>query len=98
MIASLILQMKLTAHGFFREIENEIETEAKALDLSLSNIVEVTHLFNILFDVVDNQFSNQVKAEGVYYHFPAKKTSDEPDLPATGFLFDTICASQFNRN
>ena len=73
MIAGLILLMKLTVHGFFREIENEIETEAKALDLSLSNIVEVTHLSNTLSDVVDNQFSNQVKDEGVYCDFLAKE-------------------------
>ena len=55
---SLSLKIKRTDHVPIHE--NEIETEAKVPDVSLSNSSETTQFFEDLLNVVDDQFINQL--------------------------------------
>ena len=61
---NLTLQIKLTDHVPVREIE--IETEAKALDVSLSNITEIAPFSEEIQPVVDKHLINQLRALGLY--------------------------------
>ena len=81
---NLTLQIKLTDHVPVREIE--IETEAKAPNVSLSNISEVAPFSEELQPAVDEQFITQLKTHGVYDQFVAKQPSDDPDIHITGFF------------
>ena len=81
---NLTLQMKLTDDVPIRE--NEIETEAKAGNVSLSNISEIAPFPEELQPAVDEHFITQLKAHGLYDQFMAKQTSDNPDFHITGFL------------
>ena len=60
---NLTLQIKLMDHVPIREIE--IETEAKAPKVYLSNINEVAPFSEELHLVVDEQFITQLKAHGL---------------------------------
>ena len=80
----LTLQIKLTDHVPIREIE--IETEAKAPNVSLSNINEVAPFSEELQPAVDKQFISQFKAHSLYDQFIAKQPSDDPDIHITGFF------------
>ena len=64
---NLTLQMKLTDHVPLREIE--METEAEALNVSLSYISEVAPFSEEIQSAVDEQFINQLKAHGLYDQF-----------------------------
>ena len=81
---NLTLQIKLTDHVPIREIE--IETEAKAPNVSLSNISEIAPFPEELQPAVDEQFITQLKAHGLYDQFIAKQSSDGPDIHITGFF------------
>ena len=81
---NLTLQIKLTDHVPVREIE--IETEAKAPNVSLSNITEVAPFSDELQPAVDEQFITQLKAHGLYDQFIAKQHGDDPDIHITGFF------------
>ena len=81
---NLTLQIKLTDHVPVREIE--IETEAKAPDVSLSNISEIALFSEEIQPVVDEHLINQLKALGLYHQFLAKQPSDDPDIHITGFF------------
>ena len=81
---NLTLQLKLTDHVPVRE--NEIETEAKAPNVSLSNIIEIAPFSEELQPASDEQFITQLKAHGLYDHFIAKQSSDDPDVHITGFF------------
>ena len=61
---NLTLQIKLTDHVPVREIE--IETEAKAPNVSLLNISEFAPFSEELQPAVDAQFITQLKAHGLY--------------------------------
>ena len=78
------LQITLMNHVPIREIE--IETKAKASNISLSNISEVAPFSEELQSAVDEQFITQLKAHGLYDEFIAKKPSDDPDIHKTGFF------------
>ena len=80
---NLTLQIKLTDHVPVREIE--IETEAKAPDVSFSNISEIEPFSEKIHPVVDEHLLNQLKALGLYDQFLAKQPSDDPDIHLTGF-------------
>ena len=80
---NLTLQIKLTDHVPVREIE--IETEAKAPNVSLSNISEVAPFSEELQPAVDEQFITQLKAHGLYDQFMAKQHGDDPDIQIKGF-------------
>ena len=82
---SLSLQIKLKDHV----LTLEIETEAKAPVVSLSNIVEVTQFSDDLPNVVVKQFINQLKAHGFYDDFLAKTPLGQPDIPITGLFSST---------
>ena len=82
---NLTLQIKLTDHVPLREIE--IETEAKAPIVSLSNISETAPFSEELQPVVDEQFISQLKAHGLYEQFLARQPSDESDIHLTDFFF-----------
>ena len=82
---NLTLQIKLTDHVPVREIE--IETEAKARNVPLSNISEVAPFSEELQPAVDEQFITQLKAHGLYDQFIAKQHGDDPDIHITGFFF-----------
>ena len=60
---NLTLQMKLTDHVPVREIE--IDTEAEAPDVSLSNISQIAPFSEALHPTVDEQFITQLKAHGL---------------------------------
>ena len=60
----LPLQMNLTDHVPFREIG--IEAEAKAANVSLSNICEIAPFSEQLQRAVDGHFITQLKARGLY--------------------------------
>ena len=81
---NLTLQIKLTDHVLVRELK--IETEAKALNVSLSNIREVAPFPEELQPAVDEQFIIQLKAHGLYEQFIAKQHGDDPDIRTTGFF------------
>ena len=81
---NLTLQIKLTDQVPVREIE--IETDAKAPNVSLSNISEVAPFSEELQPAVDEQFITQLKAHGLYDQFIAKQPSDDPDIHITGFF------------
>ena len=81
---TLTLLIKLTDHVPIREIE--IETEAKAPNVSLSNISEIEPFCEELQPAVDEQFITQLKAHGLYDQFIAKQPSDDPDIHITGFF------------
>ena len=53
--------------------EIEIETEAKAQDISLSIIVEVIQFCDDLPNMAEERFVTQLKAHGLLDHFFAKK-------------------------
>ena len=78
----LTLQIKPTDHVTVREIE--IQTEAKAPTVSLSNISEVALFSEELHPAVDEQFFTQLKAHGLYDQFIAKQHGDDPDIHRTG--------------
>ena len=80
---NLTLQMKLTDHVPVREIE--IETEAKAPDVSLANISAIAPFAEELQPAVNEQVITQVKAHGLYDQFLAKQPSDDSDIHITGF-------------
>ena len=61
---NLTLQIKLTDDVPVREIE--IETEAKAPDVSLSNISEIALFSEEIQPVVDEHLINQQKVLGLY--------------------------------
>ena len=63
---NLTLPTKLTDHVPIREIE--IDTEAKAPDVSLSNISENAPFSEEPQPAVDEQFMTQLKAHGLYDH------------------------------
>ena len=73
--------MKLTDHLHIREIE----AEAKAPYVFLSNINEVTQFSDDLPNFVD-QFINQLKAHALCDQFLAQTPTNEPDIPFTGFF------------
>ena len=60
---NLTIQIKLTDHVPEREIK--IETEAKAPDVSLSNISEIEPFSQEIHPVVDEHLINQLKALGL---------------------------------
>ena len=82
---NLTLQIKLTDHVPVREIE--IETEAKAPSVFLSNISEVAPFSEEPQPAVNEQFITQLKAHGLYDQFIAKQHSDDPDIQITGFFY-----------
>ena len=79
---NLTLQVKLTDHVPVREIE--IETEAKAPNVSSSSISEITPFSEEVHPVVDHLI-NQLKVLGLYNQFLAKQPSDDPDINIRGF-------------
>ena len=81
---NLTLPIKLTDHVRIREIE--IETEAKAPNVSLSNISEVAACFEELQPAIDEQFITQLKAHGLFDQFVAKQPSEDPDIHIMGFF------------
>ena len=81
---NLRLQIKLTDHVPVHEIE--IDTEAKAPDVSLSTFSEIALFFKEIQPVVDEHLINQLKALGLYDQCLAKQPSDEPDIHITGFF------------
>ena len=81
---NLTLQIKLADHVPVREME--IETEAKAPNVSLSNVSEVATFSEELQPAVDEQFIIQLKAHGLYEQFIAKQHGDDPDIHITGFF------------
>ena len=81
---NLTLQIKLTDHVPIRDIE--IETEAKAPNVSLSNINEIARFTEEPQPAVDEQFITHLKAHGLYGQFIAKQPSDDPDIHITGFF------------
>ena len=81
---TLTLLIKLTDHVPIREIE--IETEAKAPNVSLSNISEIAPFSEEPEPAVDEQFITELKAHGLYDQFIAKQPSDDPDIYITGFF------------
>ena len=74
------LQLKLTDHLHIREIE----AEAKAPCVFLSNINEVTQFSDDLPNFVDEKFINQFKAHALCDQFLAQTPTNEPDIPITG--------------
>ena len=76
------LQIKFTDHVPIDE--TGMDTEAKAQDVSMSNIGEITPFLEELNPVVDEQFINQLKAHDD--QFLAKHPGDDPDNNITGFL------------
>ena len=80
---NLTLQIKLTDRVPVREIE--IETEAKAPEVSLSNNCEIESFSEEIHPVVDEHLIKQLKALGFYDQFLAKQPSDDPDIHITGF-------------
>ena len=72
---NLTLQIKLTDHVPVREVE--IETQAKAPDVSLSNISEIAPFSEEIQPVVDEHLITQLKALGLYDQFLAKQPSDD---------------------
>ena len=91
---NLTLQIKLTDHVPIREIE--METEAKAPNVSLSNISEVAPFSEELQPAVDEQFITHLKAHSLYDQFVAKQHGDDPDIHITGF-FSLSSIPQVNR-
>ena len=81
---NLTLRIKLTDQVPVREIE--IETEANAPNVSLSNINEVAPFSEELQPAVDEQFITQLKAQGLYDQFIAKHCGDDSDILITGFF------------
>ena len=81
---NLTLQTKLTDHVPVREIEKE--TEAKAPNVSLSNITEVAPFSEELQPAAEEQFITQLKAHGLYEQFIAKQHGDDPDFHIRGFF------------
>ena len=81
---NLTLQIKLTDHVPIHEME--IETEAKAPNVSLSNINEIARFSEEPQPAVDEQFITQLKAHGLYDHIIAKEPSDDPEIHITGFF------------
>ena len=81
---NLTLQIKLTDQVPFRGIE--IETEAKALIVSLSNISEVAPFSQELQPTVNEQLITQLKAHGLYDQFMAKQHGDNPDIQIRGLF------------
>ena len=84
-VPKLTLQIKLTDHVPIRDIETE--TEAKAPNVSLSNISESAPLSEELKSAVDEHFITQLKAHGLYHQFIAKQPSDDPDIHINGTFF-----------
>ena len=82
---NLTLQINLWGHVLDREIE--IETEAKAPNVSLSNISEIAPIFEELQPAIDEQFVTQLKTHGLYDQFIARELSDNSDVPITGLFF-----------
>ena len=80
---NLTLQKKLMDH--IPVLEIEIETEAKAPEVSSSNISEVAPFSGEIHLVVDEHLINQLKALGLYDKFLAKQPSDDPDINIAGF-------------
>ena len=103
---NLTLQMKLTDHVPVFEIE--IETEAKAPDVSPSNISEIATFSEEVDSVVYEVFITQLKAHGLYYQFLTKQHSGSPDINITGVytfssisqvnLFETNDSGEFLKN
>ena len=86
---NLTLQIKLTDHVPILEIE--IETEAKAPNVSLSSISEMAPFSEELQSAVDEQLITQLKAHGLYDQFIADQPSEDPDIHITGyFSFSSI--------
>ena len=81
---NLTLQKKLTDLVPVRDIE--IETEAKAPNVSLSNISEVAPSSEELQPTVDEQFITQLRAHGLYDQFIAEQHGDDTDIHKTGFF------------
>ena len=81
---NLTLQITLTYHAPVREIE--IETEAKAPNVSLSNISEIEPISEELQPAVDDQFITELKAHGLSDQYIAKQSCDESDIHITGFF------------
>ena len=73
-VPTLTLQIKIKDHVPIREIE--IETEAKAPTVFLSNRNEIAPFSEELQRAVDDQFITQLKAHGLHGQFLAKKPSD----------------------
>ena len=81
---NLTLQKKFTNHVPVRKIG--VETEAKAPDVSLSNICELTPFSEEKQLVVDANFISQLKGHGLYDQLSAKQRSDNSDVHMTGFF------------
>jgi len=80
----LTVQIKLTDHVPFREIE--VETEAKAPDVCFSNFCEITKFPEEDIQlVVYDQFINQLKTHGLHGQFLTNQPSDDPSFTITGF-------------
>ena len=84
--ADMTLQMKLTHNLPKREIE--IEKEAKAPDVSGQLSVKIRLFLKkfSLFPVFDEQFINQLEANGPYEQFWGKQLSDDRVVNITGFF------------
>ena len=80
---NLTLQTKPTDHVSVRE--TEIETRAKAPNLSLSTISEIEPFSEELPPAVDEQFIPQMQAHVLCDQFLVKQTSDNADIHITGF-------------
>ena len=64
----------------------ERETRPKESDVSFSNIVEVTRIFDDLLKVVDEPFLIKFKAHGLYEHYMRRTPNIEPDNFQSGFF------------
>ena len=90
---NLTLKEKLTDHVPIRE--SEVETEAKAPKVSLSNINEIAPFFEEPQPAVDVQFVTQLKAHGLYNQFIAKR----PGFSKNGLFLSFInSVSKLDRN
>ena len=81
---NLTSQIELMDHVPRRE--KKIETEAEALNLFLSRISENAPFFEDIQPVADEQFVNQLEAQGLYDQFSVKEPCDDPDVFLTGFF------------
>ena len=58
---------------------------AKTSAVVLSNIVQITQIFDELPNNVDEHFNNQLKTNGFYDHSLAKIPTNETDFPMMFF-------------
>ena len=81
---NLTLLIKLTDQVPFREIE--IETEAKAPNVSLSNISDTAPFSEEPQPAVDDQLITELTAHGLYDQFLIKQPSDDSNIRIRGFF------------